>query len=188
MKRVFIIHGWGGRPDCGWFVWLKKELSSRGFKVHLLNMPNKETPKIKAWTNYLKKIVGKTDENTYFVGHSIGCQTIIRYLEKLPKNAKIGGVVFVAGFFTLTGLEDEEKPTAKPWLETPINTKKVKQHTKKFIALFSSNDPYVPLSNKNLFKKRLNAKIIIEKNKGHYIERVTKKIPVVLKELLKMSK
>jgi hypothetical protein len=151
-------------------------------------MPNKEHPKIKAWTNHLKKVVGKPDEETYFIGHSIGCQTIIRYLEKLPKKSKVGGVIFVAGFFALMGLEDEEKPIAKPWIETPINTQKARKHTKKMIALFSTNDPYVPLSNKNLFKKRLNARIIIEKNKGHYSERTTKKIPVVLKEMLKISK
>ena len=26
MRRVFIIHGWGGYPEEGWFPWLKKEL------------------------------------------------------------------------------------------------------------------------------------------------------------------
>jgi hypothetical protein len=25
-KRVFIIHGWEGYPEEGWFPWLKKEL------------------------------------------------------------------------------------------------------------------------------------------------------------------
>ena len=30
MKKVFIIHGWEGYPEEGWFPWLKKELESRG--------------------------------------------------------------------------------------------------------------------------------------------------------------
>ena len=45
---------------------------------------------------------------------------------------------------------DEEKEIAKPWLETPIDFAKVKQHTKKFFAVFSDNDDVVPQENKNL--------------------------------------
>jgi len=187
-KRVFIIHGWGGKPNSGWLAWLKKELSSKGFKVYAPEMPEKEYPKIKAWVNHLKKIVGKPDKDTYFVGHSIGCQAIMRYLEKLPSKAKVGGAVFIAGWFTLKGLEPEEIPIIKSWLETPINLKKVRQKARKFIALFSDNDPYVPLKDSKIFKSGLGVKIIIEHNKGHYIENKTKKIPVVLKELIKIAK
>lgn len=33
MKRVFIVHGWGGRPDESWFPWIQRELESKGFKT-----------------------------------------------------------------------------------------------------------------------------------------------------------
>jgi hypothetical protein len=194
-KRVFIIHGWGGRPDCGWLKWLNKELTSKGFKVYVPNMPDSEHPKIEAWIPYLSKLVGKADENTYFVGHSIGCMTILRYLETLPKNTRIGGAVFVAGWIKIdiNAIEKEEPGSSKivePWFETPINWKKIKTHSKRFVSIFSDNDFYVPLMLKNteIFKKKLGAKIIIEKNKGHYIENITKTIPVVLDELLKLEK
>ena len=29
MQRVFIIHGWDGYPEEGWFPWLKKELEAK---------------------------------------------------------------------------------------------------------------------------------------------------------------
>ena len=35
MKRVYIIHGWEGYPEEGWFPWLKKELEDRGFDALL---------------------------------------------------------------------------------------------------------------------------------------------------------
>lgn len=134
--------------------------------------------------------MGQPDENTYFVGHSIGCQTILRYLESLPADKKVGGAVFVAGWFTLMNSEtEEEKRIGKPWLETPIDMEKVKQHTRKFFAVFSDNDDVVPSNNKKLFEKTLNAETAVEHNKGHFSgdDKITK-LPSVLKTLLKMAK
>ena len=33
-KRVFIVHGWGGHPDEGWFPWLSSELGSEIIVEH----------------------------------------------------------------------------------------------------------------------------------------------------------
>lgn len=169
MKRAFIIHGWEGYPEEGWFPWLKNELEKKGFIVQVPSMPHSSEPTINDWVSYLDKIVGKPNKDTYFIGHSIGCQTIMRYLESLPKNVKVKGAVFVAGWFTLMNLETkEEKLIAEPWLNKPIDYNKIKDHTKSFITILSDDDPVVPLNNKDLFKQRLNSKIIIEKNKEHF--------------------
>lgn len=161
-KRIFIIHGWGGAANKEWFPWLKRELGNKDYNAVVPNMPNSEEPKIKEWVSYLAGLVGKPDKNLYFVGHSVGCQTILRYLETL-KNRKVGGIVLVAPWLKLTGLETkEEKEIARPWLETPIDFDKVKKTTDKIAAIFSDNDPFVPLEeNKRLFEEKLNAKIIV---------------------------
>ncbi len=168
-KRVFIVHGWDGYPEEGWFPWLKRELEKNDFQVFVPAMPESEEPKIEPWVSHLAELVGTVDQNTFFVGHSIGCQTILRYLERLPSDKKIGGVVFVAGWFTLTNSNtDEEIRIRKPWVETPVNFEKIKQHGNKFVALFSDDDPVVPLSNQDVFREKLGAKIIIEHQKGHF--------------------
>jgi len=166
-KRVFIVHGWGGYPEEGWFPWLKQELETKGFSVLIPAMPDSENPIIEKWVSYLADIVKKPDEQTYFVGHSIGCQTILRYLEKLG-DKKAGGAVFVAGWFNLTGLSNEEQNIVRGWLETPIDFNKVRQTTNNFVAIFSTNDPWVSLTEQNIFKDKLRAKIIIEENKKHF--------------------
>jgi hypothetical protein len=174
-------------PNAGWLKWLNKELSSKGFKVFAPNMPDKENPKIDAWVNFLKKIVGKADKDTYFIGHSIGCQAILRYLES--QDNKVGGIIFVGGWFKVKGLESkEEEEIASPWVNTPINLEKVRKKINKIVSIVSDDDPFVSLENSKIFKERLGAKIIIEKGKRHYIENVTKQIPAVLKEFLEMSK
>lgn len=185
-KRAFIIHGWDGYPDEGWFPWLKTELEKKGFQVQVPAMPEPAEPKIEAWVSLLSKVVGEANENTYFVGHSIGCQTILRYLESLSDGKKIGGAYFVAGWFTLTNLKtDEEKEIAKPWLETAIDFDKVKQHTEKFFAVFSDNDPVVPQENEKLFGERLGAKTEIEHAKGHLSgSDGVKELPIVLEAIL----
>jgi len=194
MKRAFIIHGWGGNSKEGWFPWLKKELVKRGFKVYVPNMPDSECPKIKAWISCLKKLVGTADENTYFVGHSIGCQTILRYLETLPKNAKVGGAVFVAGWtnLKLEAIEEEEPGSSKiamPWIKKKISWNKILNHSKKFISIFSDNDPFVYLADSKIFRNKLRSKIIVQRNRGHFSgSSGVKKLPIALKSVLKISK
>ncbi len=186
MKRVFIIHGWEGYPEEGWYPWLKKELEKKSFEVFVPAMPNTDEPKIDEWVNFLTNLVGEPDENTYFVGHSIGCQAILRYLEKL-NGKKIGGAVFVAGWFILSELEtEEEKIIGKPWIETPIDFNKVKIATNNFVAIFSDDDPVVPFKkNEKIFSEKLNAKIIIERSKGHFSEGDgVKELPVALDSIL----
>lgn len=77
-KRVFIIHGWDGSPQNCWFPWLKNELEKKGFSVGVPPMPHPEIPTISDWVNCIAVAVGQPDENTFFVGHSIGCQAILR--------------------------------------------------------------------------------------------------------------
>jgi len=143
-------------------------------------MTDSENPVIEPWVNCLRSAVGRADENTYFVGHSIGCQTIMRYLETI--NEKVGGAVYVAGWFNLRGLEtDEEKEMAHPWVTVPINFEKIKKNCQRSTAILSKDDPYVELeSNKKIFERDLGAEIIVEKGKGHFS---VDKTPVILKVL-----
>ncbi len=193
MKRVFILHGWRGNPHEPWFVWIKKELEKRKFKVIIPKMPHPATPTIHDWVPFLKNKVGKVNKNTYFIGHSVGCQTVLRYLKTLKNNEKIGGCVFVAPWMHLDEKTIEEEgeesvKIARPWTKSSINFNKVKRHANKFIAIFSDNDPFVPLDNINIFKNKLKAKIIVEHNKGHFdpSSNVTK-VESALKSILQIS-
>ena len=169
-KRVIIVHGWDGYPEEGWFPWLKKELEAKGFEVIVPQLPDPETPRIQKWVPALAKVVGTPDARTYFVGHSMGCQAIARYLEKLPTGVAVGGIVSVAGFFKRITAEDDPdvQETDRLWLGAPIDLMKVKSHFKKGIAIFSDNDPYVPLDNHDDFKTKLGCDIVIEHGKGHF--------------------
>lgn len=187
MKRAFIIHGWDGYPEEGWFPWVKQELQDRGFTVEVPKMPHPDHPTIDDWVGHLATLVGEPDEQTHLIGHSMGCQTILRYLASL-NDKKIGGVVLVAGFFELAPLETEdEKEIARPWLETPIDVQKVKRAARNIIVILSDNDEWVPLDrNKQLFERYLSPEIVVEHGKGHYSGRSgIKRLPAALQAVLR---
>ncbi len=169
MNKIYIVHCWDGTKEDGWYPWLDKELSNDNNIVYRFNMPNTDTPKIEEWVSFLNKQVDNLDENTYFIGHSIGCQTIMRYLQT-KDTCKIGGILFVAPWIDLLdyAIEDEESyVTAQPWLKEEINYKKIKEFTNNINCIFSDDDYFVSLEQKDKFEKLLNAKTKIVSGKGH---------------------
>ncbi len=164
MKRAVIVHGWGGSPHAGWIPWLKKELEAKNIFVETPTMPHTDTPTIEDWVSQLAKYIDPEEDN-YLIGHSMGCQTILRYLEKLPEGVKIKGVVLVAGFITLSGLNPEEKVIAQQWLDTPISIEKVRASADKFVSVFSDDDPFVSEDNWEVLGKL--GEIVVLHDKGH---------------------
>ncbi len=183
MPKAFLIHGWEGRPDGHWFPWLALELKARGWEVNAPQMPNSENPRVLEWTGFLEKYVGKPDKNTYFVGHSLGCFAIVRYIELLPKKVQIGGCVFVAGFSGRLII-----PDVAEFYEL-FDSEKAKRHCEKFVTIFSDNDPDIPLEKSLEFAKQLNAKTVMQRGKGHFTtEDGVTALPSVLTALLRMQK
>jgi predicted alpha/beta hydrolase family esterase len=180
-KRIFLIHGWEGHPEEGWRPWLRKELEKRNCEVFVPEMPDTNFPKMNGWLSKLKEVVGVPDENVYLVGHSLGCIAILRYLESFRPEERVGGVILVAGFTDDLGFKELSN-----FFETPINFEEIKKHCQNFMAIHSDNDQYVPLKYGDIFKEKLNAKVIVEHGMKHFSgdDGITE-LPVVLKEIIK---
>ncbi|MDO8599711.1 MAG: alpha/beta fold hydrolase [bacterium] len=162
MRRIVLVHGWAGNPEEGWFPKFKKDLEEQGFVVTIPTM-RCQPPKMDVWVPQLAEVVGAPDEDTYLVGHSAGCITILRYLEGLPDGAKVGGAVFVAGFTDPLGFEE-----LKNYFVTPIDWTKVRSKADGFVAIHSDNDKYVPLSHADVFERELGAQKVILHDKQHF--------------------
>ncbi len=182
-KKAYIIHRWGGTPQSDWYPWIKNELELLGYEVFVPEMPNTDHPVIEERVSFLQNLIMVPDEHTLFIGHSIGCQTIMRFFETLPIGAKVAKVVFVAGWFNLDNLEDKEtQDLAKPWIEHSINFAKVGKICSNIQVFLSSNDTYGFVNeNKNIFINELNAKVDILENRGHFTEEDgVKELPEIL--------
>lgn len=169
MKKIYLVHCWDGTSSDGWYPWLAKKISDKNVDLIRFDMPNTACPKIDEWVGTLNSKVDFLNDETYFIGHSIGCQTILRYLET-KEITKIGGILFVAPWLDLLpeAIEDEESyNTAQPWINTPIDFEKIKQFTSNINCIFSNDDYFVSIEQEKEFRNKLNAKTIIVNNKGH---------------------
>ncbi len=184
-KRVFIIHGWGSNPDSGWIPWLKKALMKKGFQVLTPAMPNTYRPKKEAWIKHIAKIIGNVDKQCYFVGHSLGCIAILRYFESLKREEEVGGCILIGGPLDNRGYYHE----LDSFYIKPIKWDAIKLHCKKFIAIYSNDDYYVPLYHAGVLKKRLNAELVIKHGMKHFSgsDGFTK-LPIALESVLKLCK
>jgi len=183
MKKVYLVHGGEGNPNNHWFPWLKKSLEENGFEVYALEMPNPNNPNLNEWVNKLNDSVNNPDEKTYFIGHSLGCVAVLKYIVILPENTKIGGCVFVACFASFGDEEIRDFNLKKSDLE------KIKKVCEKFVNIFSDDDRFVSINKSKEFADLLNAKKIIETGKGHFTtDDKIFKLPSVLNGLLEIAK
>lgn len=188
MKRVVIVHCWDGYPKYCWYQQTKKELEAQGFEVSVPAMPETEAPKLSLWLPKLQEVVGTPTEDLYLVGHSIGCATIMRYLETLGEEPRIGGAVFVAGFTDDLGFKELSN-----FFGRPIDFAKIKSKAKHFVAIASDDDPYVPLTYGDILKEKLGAKLIVKHNMKHFSGPIDNEascisLPDVTKAILHMKK
>ncbi len=178
--RAILVHGYQGTPMHGWRPWLKQELESRGWAVSVPAMPNPNEPVCDEWVKTIAAAVSSPDASCALVGHSLGCTAILRYLQALAPGQRVGPVILVAGFGNDIGI-----PELASFCQPPLNWKAVRAHASRFVAVHSDNDPYVPLSEGENFRKNLGAELIVQKGMGHFSSSEgTTELSVVLEKLL----
>ena len=205
LKTIVIVHGWTGSSKRDWMRWLARELRAQGFRVIVPDMPIPRAPVPIVWVPYLKHAVGTIDENTFFVGHSVGCQAIMRMLAR--QDRKSGGAIFVAGFFKTKDflrshpwLKSFQNFYSMPyhvaakyvirWWETRFDYARLRKNIPKSVVILSDNDHVVDEKlNAELFHKHLNSEIIIIKNGGHLTgPEGFRQFPMLVEEVLKMTR
>lgn len=184
-NRAFLIHGFGGRPEEGWRPWLKRELEARDWEVSIPAMPDTDHPRQTAWTATIAQLVGTPDAHTYLVGHSLGATAILRYLESLPIGQSVAGAMFVAG----PTANHRQFPEIDNFFSAPFDWPTIAARSRRFVALHSDNDEYVPVADAAVYGRELQAELIVLSKMGHFSQADgCRVLPIVLDRLLSMTR
>jgi predicted alpha/beta hydrolase family esterase len=112
------------------------------------------------------------------IGHSIGSEAVLHYLEMLGgRGLSVGRTVLVASRFP-AGMSPEEAERKiqgdeilKPWLTARVDPTRVGTAAGTCTVILSDSDPYIPIEEaKASFLGNLTADIIVEHGKGHFNE------------------
>ncbi len=115
---------------------------------------------------------GGLDENAYFIGQSIGCQLIMRYLSQQSSNICIGGLIAIGGWFNIDNPSFGD--AIEPWCDTSsIDFARLQSVAVKIMCFGSSNDTIIGLpdgENERQWKKLLPAVQFVKcGERGHFL-------------------
>ena len=181
-----MIHGFQEKPNGGWRPWLMGELAKSDIYACAIPMPSPDMPVKTDWVTAIKEAVKNPTEEVFLVGHSLGVPAILRYLESLDTDYKIGGVVLVSG--PLLKIEKEGYEQVDTFLDTTFDFDHIKNVCKYFIIIHGDNDPNVPFSDAEELSKKLGGFLISIPNGGHLNGSASCFVlPSALESLLKMA-
>lgn len=167
MKKALILHGFEASSQSNWFPWLAGELSERGWKVLVPDLPNSASPNFDETMEFLRLHTADFEEEDIVIGHSLGAFWAL----KLAEEKKFGGLYLVA---PAVGELPYNKYRAS-WPGSDVDAlEEVTCHgvnfheigTKKKVVWLSEDDPLIPIESAMLFGK--DWKVIRQKGYGHY--------------------
>ena len=165
---VYVIHGFTASSKANWFPWLEVHGHSLRISMRIPDLPGANDPHLEPWLEEIEEAVKEMDENTIFIGHSLGCITAIRYV--LRKGIKIKGAIFVSGFMGENPME-VQKDGLSEFVNGEIDVEQVKRLIPKRIMLTATNDDIVPWEATKEMAQRLNCELIVLSAGGHFIDR-----------------
>ncbi|HWN66585.1 MAG TPA: alpha/beta hydrolase, partial [Haliangium sp.] len=144
VTRLCIVPRWGGGAHSDFYPWLLEQPAVRARFGEILRPEIAEPgqPTIAAWVESLQRAtagLGPGDlGRTYFLGHSVGCQAVLRFLERASEDTRVAGVLCVAAWWTV----DQPWDSLRPWAETPMDLARVRRAAQRCHVLLSDDDPY----------------------------------------------
>ena len=160
MRNVFIFHGVGGSPEENWFPWLKKELQYKKCEVIVPQFPTPEGQTLDDWLETFEQYADQVNEETIFIGHSLGGLFMLSLLEKY----KIKLAVFVASFCKLPRNKFDEGMST---FAKDFDWQTIHENCRKFMVFHGDNDPYVGLGTAQQLARNLHAKFHLIRGGGH---------------------
>jgi uncharacterized protein len=164
--NIFIIHGTEGQPSENWFPWLKQELEAKGCNVIVPQFPSPPiiAAKVSEWFDVLKDYEQFINEDTIFIGHSLGGIFTLRILEGLDDPVK--AAVFVGTPIGVKPILYYDRDNSFSGFD--FNWPAIKSKASNITVYHSDDDPYVDLENGRQLASQLGVELSFIPNAGHF--------------------
>lgn len=162
--KAMLIHGFEGSADSNWFPWLKSILLEKGYEVFNETFPNPSHPDFEEIMNFYRDEMKGVD---LVVGHSMGAFIALKLSEEFDFS-KLILVAPAVGELNYPYMEGQWPGSDLQALKKVIseNFKNSKLRADSKTAIFSQNDPYVPLTLMDLFSD--DWELITLEGKNHF--------------------
>jgi predicted alpha/beta hydrolase family esterase len=161
MKKVIIVHGWGANPIDNWFQKEKGLLEKRGYKVLIPQMPHIFLPEEAAWVAEIIKL--RPNKDTIFIAHSLGCPTVLRYLEEAAEG--VDKVFLVSPFSSDL---DNKFEAIKHFVDRPFDWRRIKSNANNIFVYAQTGDVIVPQKFSDEVAQYLRVKPNIVEGADHF--------------------
>lgn len=163
--RLYLIPGYGGAANTPWLEWLRARYEPVARGSVIVPLPDPFHPNADAWIGTLRREIGTPDAETYFVAHSLGCITLLRFLEQMPADTRVGGVVLVAGFAEHL----DRFPKLDVFTGAPLAVAHLRAlATLRLRVIGSPDDSHVPIGATTALAERLGTPLFRIERAGHF--------------------
>ncbi|OWY37332.1 hypothetical protein CEK28_17515 [Xenophilus sp. AP218F] len=165
--QVYIVHGYTASPQDHWFPWLKAKMEAEGVAVSVLAMPDSAAPRFDAWQAHLDKHIDRHDPHCFYIGHSLGCISLLQHLQRQDDACRVGGLILVAGF---------DEPVAdlemlNAFLAPAYSPDKIKRIAPQRASIASRDDGIVPHAFSERLARKLDTTLDSIDRGGHFLGR-----------------
>ena len=165
MKNYFVIHGLGRTAQDYWYKFIQKTVEEKGFNCYVPTLPPIEEMSYSSWKKAFEPYKQYINEDSVFVGHSIGSVFIVKYLmENKLKINKFIGVVSFNKVNTNSQHLDWDEINKTFFVE---NLSEFKNYAKTRICFYSPTDIY-DYNILDRFATEVDAEKVIIEKAGHF--------------------
>lgn len=175
MKAV-VIHGFEGSADSNWFPWIEAELVGKGYEVFNETFPNADHPNLNEVLEFYRPQMNDVD---LVIGHSLGAFIALKLSEefKFTKLVLVAPAIGTLNYpYMYENWEGSDVDSLKSFIGNGFNSNLLK--VDQGFALFSLDDPYVPLVLRELLPE--NWIVSAVEGKHHFQEEIQYEILDVL--------